>query len=110
MTNSCKIRGNSCSSTQWLRQLAAIRRIHRTDVKLWTMYGVSYKEERNSLQGKHMLMGLRIKKERKKNPHTAKDSRGIGGGVGVSTILQVLFWGLNNVNSMKLLLLSHNIN
>ena len=28
-----------------------------------------------------MLMGLRIKKERKKNPHTAKDSRGIGGGV-----------------------------
>ena len=32
MTNSCKIRGNSCSSTQWLRQLAAIRRIHRTHV------------------------------------------------------------------------------
>ena len=32
MTNSCKIRGNSCSSTQLLRQLAAIRRIHRTDV------------------------------------------------------------------------------
>ena len=73
------------------------------------MYGVSYKEERNFLQGKHMLMGG-IKKERKKNPHTAKDSRGIGGGVGVSTILQVLFFGLNNVNSMKLLLLSHNIN
>ena len=45
-----------------------------------------------------------------KNPHTTKDSRGIGGGVGVSTILQVLFFGLNNVNSMKLLLLSHNIN
>ena len=42
-----------------------------------------------------MLMGLRIKKERKKNPNTAKDSRGIGGGVGVSTILQVLFLGLN---------------
>lgn len=41
MTNSCKIRGNSCSSTQWLRQLAAIRRIHRTDgiYELRTEYG-----------------------------------------------------------------------
>ena len=26
-------RSKSCSSTQWLRQLAAIRRIRRTDVK-----------------------------------------------------------------------------
>ena len=29
MTNSWKIRGNSCGSTQWLRQLAAIREIIR---------------------------------------------------------------------------------
>ena len=34
MTNSWKIRGNSCGSTQWLRQLAAIREIRRTDVTL----------------------------------------------------------------------------
>ena len=34
MTNSWKIRGNSCSLTQWLRQFAAIRRIRRTHVKL----------------------------------------------------------------------------
>ncbi len=34
MTNSWKIRGNSCSSTQWLRQLAAIREIRRTHVNL----------------------------------------------------------------------------
>jgi hypothetical protein len=34
MTNSWKIRGNSCSPTQWLRQLAAIRGIRRTDVTL----------------------------------------------------------------------------
>ena len=34
MTNSWKIRGNSCGSTQWLRLLAAIREIRRTDVTL----------------------------------------------------------------------------
>ncbi len=34
-----------------------------------------------------MLMGLRIKKEGKENPHTAKDSRGIGWGGGDFQIL-----------------------
>ena len=30
----------------------------------------------------HLVLGMKTKKERKKNPHTAKDSLEIGGSVG----------------------------